>query len=173
MDYSPFVLDIESEKGTNLLSTCRELGIAIVAAMPLGRGMVTADFAAAASDNDTAAAKATGGDKRAATMPRFSDDNRPTNAEVIRQFKAMADKHGCTVSQLALAWLLKQGDDIIPIPGTKRIAYLEQNWEARNVKLTDEDEAEVRKFLEAAELAGGTLPPAFESYNYRDTVEES
>lgn len=167
MDYSPFVRDIENDKGTNLLDTCRELGIAIIAAMPLGRGMVTSTFANGTVDGGN------GTDVRQTTMPRFSDQNRPKNVGIVKQFGTLAQTHGCSVSQLALAWLLHQGADIIPIPGTKKIEFLEENWEARNIQLSGEEEAATRKFVEAAEVAGNTLPPAFESYNYVNTIEES
>lgn len=168
LDYSPFNLEVEREKGTNLLATCRELGVAVVAAMPLGRGMVTSNFA-----DDAVGKTADGTDVRHSTMPRFSEENRETNIKIVQQFRDLATKHGCTTSQLALAWLLKQEDDVIPIPGTKRINYLEENWEARTIQLTDADEKEIRGFLEAAEVAGNTMPPAFENYNYTNTAEES
>ncbi|KAF2807001.1 Aldo/keto reductase, partial [Mytilinidion resinicola] len=166
MDYSPFVREIENEAGTNILSTCRELGIAVVAAMPLGRGMITSTFAAGKPLGDEK-------DKRPAVMPRFQEGNREKNIQVISQFQAVAEKKGCTVAQLAIAWLLKQGDDVIPIPGTKQLKYLEDNWAALDVKLEDEDEKEIRRFLESAEIAGTALPPAFANHAYVDTAEES
>ncbi|EED22182.1 oxidoreductase, putative [Talaromyces stipitatus ATCC 10500] len=91
-------------------------------------------------------------------LPRFSAENAPTNTVTVNQFKAFADRKGCTVAQLALAWLLKRGDDIFPIPGTK-IKYLEENWAAQGISLSDEEEAEIDTFLESATIAGGTLPP--------------
>ncbi|KAH6666353.1 putative aldo-keto reductase [Halenospora varia] len=166
VDYSAFVLEIENSKGTNLLATCRELGVAVVAAMPLGRGMITSTFANNQPVGDNQ-------DKRPLAMPRFQDGNREKNAKVMAQFTALADKRGCTLAQLAIAWLLKQGNDIIPIPGTKRIKYLEENWKSLEVHLTSEDEAEIRRFVEAAEVSGGPMPPAFEHYVYTDTAEES
>ncbi|KAF2498732.1 Aldo/keto reductase [Lophium mytilinum] len=166
VDYSPFVLEIESDVGTNILSTCRELGIAVVAAMPLGRGMITSTFAAGKPTGDEK-------DKRPVVMPRFQEGNRAKNIQVVSQFQAVAEKRGCTVAQLALAWLLKQGDDVIPIPGTKRLKYLEENWAAVDIKLSDEDEKEIRRFLETADIAGTALPPAFANHAYVDTAEES
>jgi aryl-alcohol dehydrogenase-like predicted oxidoreductase len=68
---------------------------------------------------------------------------------------------------------LKQGDGIIPILGTKKLKYLEENWTALDVHLTDEEEAEIRHFLETAEVAGNTMHPQFEHYNFADTVEEA
>jgi aryl-alcohol dehydrogenase-like predicted oxidoreductase len=165
VDYSPFVLAIEGLAGTDLLATCREFGVAVVAAMPLGRGMVTKTFADGKDNGDSI-------DKRPHVMPRFMKGNREKNVEIIGQFRSLAEKKGCTTSQLALAWLLKQGDDIIPIPGTKQLAYLEENCAAINVHLTDEDVAEVRQFVEAAEIAGHTLPAAYADFDFRNTAEE-
>lgn len=166
MDYSPFALEIEGPEGTDILATCRELGVTIVAAMPLGRGMLTSTFEKGEPVGDSK-------DKRVLVMPRFMEENREKNIKVVGQFKALADKKGCTLPQLALAWLAKQGDDIIPIPGTKRLKYLEENWASLDVHLTDEEEKEVRKFVETAEIVGTVLPPQFKDYNFRDTAEET
>jgi aryl-alcohol dehydrogenase-like predicted oxidoreductase len=166
MEYSAFVLDIEGAAGTDLLATCRELGVAVVAYSPLGRGLLTGAFSTA----DSVAGEA---DSRPTNFPRFSAENIDANAKLVKKFSALADKKGCSTSQLALAWLLKQGDDIIPIPGTKKIKYLEENWGALEVKLTDEDEAEIRKFVETAEIAGGRYLDSMTALTYGDTVEES
>jgi aryl-alcohol dehydrogenase-like predicted oxidoreductase len=165
-DYSPFVLEIEGPTGTDLLATCRELGVAVVAAMPLGRGLLTSTFASGDSVGDAK-------DMRPRVMPRFLEANRDQNVKLVNQFKAFADKKECSIAQLALAWVLRQGDDIIPIPGTKKIKYLEENWGALDVHLTDEEDMEVRRFVESADIAGNPLPPQFQDYAYRDTVEES
>ena len=166
MDYSPFVTEIEGPEGTDLLATTRKLGIACVAAMPLGRGMITSTFASGSSIGDSL-------DKRPLVMPRFQEANRKHNEQVMKDFEGVAKKKGITIAQLALAWLLKQGDDIIPIPGTKRFQYLEENWKAGDVDITDEEEKEVRKFVGDNEVKGATLPPAFKDYNYRDTADEN
>ena len=163
-DYSPFVLDPENEKGTNLIPTCRELGVAFFAAMPLGRGLITPAFASGTLADD-------GKDVRPRLMPRFLAENRERNAGTVSSFQSLAEAKGCTAPQLSLAWLLRQGDDIFPIPGTKRVAYLEQNWAALDVKLSDEDVAEIRAFLEGAEIAGSAMPPGFEKYGYVNTRE--
>lgn len=134
--------------------------------MPLGRGILTSTFASGESLGDSK-------DIRPVVMPRFLEGNRQKNVELVSQFKKLADKKGCTTAQLAIAWLLKQGDDIIPIPGTKRLKYLEENWASIEIQLTEEEEAEVRRFAESAEIAGGALPPAYEGFNFRDTVEEA
>jgi hypothetical protein len=109
---------------------------------------------------------------RPKVMPRFQPGNRGANVALVSQFQDPAATEHCTVAQLSFAWLLKQGYDIIPIPGTKKLKYLEGNWGALDVGLSDEDEQEVRSFLEMVEIAGRPMPKAFESYNYRDTAEE-
>lgn len=157
--------DIETATGHNLLAVCRELGVAIVAVAPLGRGILTAKF----GNGDVAFDQT---DARPRAMPRFQGDNLQTNIQLARRFAGFADKKGCTVTQLALAWLLKQGDDIFPIPGTKQIKYLEDNWHALDVKLSDEEAAEIREFAESVEIAGPAAPPKYQSYIYRDTKEE-
>lgn len=164
--YSVFTRDIESEAGTNLLPACRELGVALVVAAPLGRGLLTSTFSKGEAVGDSK-------DFRPQVMPRFQEGNREQNVKIVAKFKALADKKGCTVSQLALAWLLKQGDDIFPTPGTKQIKYMEENWGALDVNLTDEEEKDIRGFGEANEFAGWHNPPQFASYLFRDTKEES
>ncbi|KAI5458526.1 NADP-dependent oxidoreductase domain-containing protein [Mariannaea sp. PMI_226] len=165
-EYSPFVLDVEGPKGTHLLETCRELGVTLVCATPLGRGMLTSTFASGEAVGDEK-------DLRPRVMPRFSDENRETNVKIMSQFKALAEKKGCTITQLALAWLMKQGNDVIPIPGTKRIKYLEENWASLDVHLTDEDDKELRQFMESTQIAGHYMPDQFSHYSYRDTKEEA
>lgn len=128
--------------------------------------MITSTFARGENPGDE-------NDQRVVLMPRFQEANRGKNVEVINQFKALADGKGCTIAQLSLAWLLKQGGDIIPIPGTKKQKYLEENWAALDVQLTNEEEAKIRKLVESAEIAGTALPPQFADYNFRDTAEEA
>lgn len=166
VEYSAFMLDIEHEAGKNLLATCRELGVSVVCYSPLGRGMLTSTFA----DNNVTTH---GTDIRSQWIPRFKKENLDANVRIARQFKALADKKGCTASQLALAWLLKQGNDIIPIPGTKKIQYLEENVASAFIQLSDEDEAEVRNFVERAEIAGERHSPEGSSYDYVDTKENA
>ncbi|CAD0093050.1 unnamed protein product [Aureobasidium mustum] len=162
--YSAFELDIENDKGTKLLETCRSLGVAVVAAMPLGRGILTSTFA----DNTPLDAK----DMRPSFMPRFQEGNREKNVEIAKQWRQLAESKKCTSAQLAIAWLLKQGQDILVIPGTKKIKYLEDNCGAVGVDLTQEDVKEIREFAETCGIAGGCLPPNFESFTFSDTVEE-
>ena len=134
-----------------VLPTCRELGIAFVAYSPLGRSLLTGSVKTVA---DIPA-----GDRRR-DHPRFQDANLAKNRELVERLEAMAGDKGCTVGQLVLAWLLAQGDDIVPIPGTKRRARLEENVQAVQVKLSP---AEVRKISDAAPVgaaAGLRYPEA-------------
>jgi aryl-alcohol dehydrogenase-like predicted oxidoreductase len=165
MEYSPFTLDVEGPEGSDLLATCRDLGVAFICYSPLSRGLLTDTFTKIEPITDEK-------DLRWGAFPRFKDGAREANAKLVNEFKEFADKKGCTISQLALAWLLKQGDDIFPIPGTKKMQYLEENFAALDIKLTDEDEAEIRKFVGTHKLEGGRLP---EKYNKGlvDTKEES
>lgn len=158
MEYSPFVLDIERDEGTHILETCRELGIAVVCYSPLGRGLLTTTFKDGAFGSDPT-------DVRAKFFPRLAEENRAANVKLVNEFTALGEKKGCSTSQLALAWLLKQGPDIVPIPGTKKIKYLEENWGALDVVLSDEDEREIRKFVERAEIVGHRLPERFKEGN--------
>jgi len=106
VEYSPFALDIE-HKEIDVLRTCRELGIAIIAYSPLGRGFLTGQLK---SPDDFAE-----GDFRK-FAPKYSKENFPKNLELVRKIEALAKHKGCTPGQLSLAWLLAQGEDVIPIP---------------------------------------------------------
>ena len=166
MEYSPFELAIENEEGTNLLATCRELGVAVVCYSPLGRGLWTGAFTTTASVSGD-------GDSRGQRFPRFSEENIATNLKVFEQYKVIAAKKGCTTAQLSLAWLRKQGEDVITIPGTKRIAALQENWASLKVTLSDEEEAELRKFVQNVHVAGERSVAEFKAYAYVDTKEET
>ena len=114
----------EHEQGS--LAACRELGIGFVAYSPLGRGFLTGRFR---SPGDLAA------DDWRHSSPRFQDANFARNAALADQVAAMAKEKGCRPTQLALAWALARGEDVVPIPGTKRVAYLEENLAAEAVAL--------------------------------------
>lgn len=101
--------------------------------------------------------------------PRFSKENFPKNLKLVEQIGKIADKKGCTKSQLTLAWLMAQGDDIIPIPGTKKIKYLEENMGALKVQLTAEENKEIREAIEAADIHGERYPEAMSSALFGDT----
>jgi aryl-alcohol dehydrogenase-like predicted oxidoreductase len=145
VEYNPWDLSIEGPSGTNLKQTCDELGVAIVAYAPLGRGIITGRYR---SRNDFEP-----GDVRL-TMERFQEENFAKNLVVVDKFREMAEKKGCTPSQLVLAWLTAQGDNVFVIPGTKNTKYLEENIGASKVILSREDEQELRKIVAKAEVKG-------------------
>jgi aryl-alcohol dehydrogenase-like predicted oxidoreductase len=136
-EYSLWTRDVEAE----ILPTCRELGIGFVPYSPLGRGFLSGRFS---SPEDLDA-----GDFRR-HGPRFTGDNLEANLQLAAKVAEIAESKGCTPAQLALAWVLAQGDDIVPIPGTKRREYLEQNAAALDVELTAEDLARIDAELPSA-----------------------
>ncbi|KAK4693869.1 pyridoxine 4-dehydrogenase, partial [Lecanoromycetidae sp. Uapishka_2] len=161
IEYSPYALDIESPT-IQLLKTCRELGVATVAYSPLGRGMLTGLYTSPADFEE--------GDFRK-YAPRFSEENFPKNLKLADEIGALAKKKGCTAGQLTLAWLMAQGEDIIPIPGTKKIKYLDENVGALHVKLTEEENAAVRKAVEGAEIHGERYPPGMAARLFSESPE--
>ena len=88
------------------------------------------------------------------SIPRFSKENFSKNLQLVDTLRAIADKRNCTSGQLSLAWLMNQGDDIFPIPGTKKIKYLEENMGALSVELTPEEDKQIRQAIERAEVYG-------------------
>jgi aryl-alcohol dehydrogenase-like predicted oxidoreductase len=129
-EYSLWSRDPEQE----ILSTCRELGIGFVAYSPLGRGFLTGQFR---RFEDLSA------DDFRRNSPRWQGQNFQKNLDVLHKVEELAQARHCTPSQLALAWVLAQGDDIVPIPGTKRRKYLEENAAADDIHLTKEDLAHI------------------------------
>jgi aryl-alcohol dehydrogenase-like predicted oxidoreductase len=125
-EYSLWSRDVEDE----ILPTCRELGIGFVPYSPLGRGFLTGEIQ---KFEDLAE------DDYRRFSPRFQGDNFKKNLDLVHKIKEIADEKGCKPSQLALAWLLAQGEDIVPIPGTKRRTYLEENVGALRIVLTEEE----------------------------------
>ena len=125
-EYSLLTRDVEGD----ILNTVRELGITFVPYSPLARGLITATV----SDKDNLAQ-----DDFRRTLPRFDEQHWKNNKELVDDFAEFAASKNCTPAQLALAWVLSQGDDIIPIPGTKRIKYLEENAGAVDIKLSEYD----------------------------------
>lgn len=144
-EYSLWTRDVEAE----VLPTCRELGVSLVAYSPLGRGMLTG---AIAKTDDLAE-----GDFRRAN-PRFQGANMEANQHLVDKVRALAAAKGCTPGQVALAWLLAQGGDILPIPGTKRIKYLEDNVAAAAVTLTAAELAALDAALPPGAAAGERYP---------------
>jgi aryl-alcohol dehydrogenase-like predicted oxidoreductase len=101
--------------------------------------------------------------------PRFSEENFPKNLKLVDALSSISKKKGCTPGQLTLAWLMAQGHDIIPIPGTKRIKYLEENLDAFKVELTKDEEQEIRESVENAEVHGARYPEAMMGSVFADT----
>jgi len=124
-EWSLWTRDLEAE----VVPTARRLGIGLVPFSPLGRGFLTGALAGHSFG---------AGDGRA-RMPRFSDENRAANEAIVAEVAAVAEAHGALPGQVALAWVQQQGDDVVPIPGTKRTTYLEQNVGALDVHLTDDE----------------------------------
>jgi len=149
VEYSPFTLDIEDEK-IGLLKTCRELGITVIAYSPLGRGLLTGRYKSPDDFEE--------GDRRR-VFPRFSKENFPKVLQLTDGLKKIGEKENATASQVALAWLLAQGDDIIPIPGTRKTKYLEENLGALKVHLTPADLQQVRAEALNADAGQGDRYP--------------
>jgi aryl-alcohol dehydrogenase-like predicted oxidoreductase len=138
-EYSVFARDPEAE----ILPTCRELGIGFVAYSPLGRGFLSGRF-----DSPEELAE----DDFRRTQPRFQGEHLEANTRIVAKLREIAAEKEITPAQLALAWVLAQGDDIVPIPGTKRRSYLEENAAAADVELTDDDLSRINE--ELPEVAG-------------------
>ncbi len=137
-EYSLWTRDLEAE----ILPTLRELGIGLVPYSPLGRGFLSGRFKSP-DELDSDDFRRHG--------PRFTGENLEANLELAAKVEQLADQKGVTPAQLALAWVLAQGDDIVPIPGTKRRSYLEQNAGALEVELTDEDLERIDAEIPAAQ----------------------
>jgi aryl-alcohol dehydrogenase-like predicted oxidoreductase len=140
-EYSLWSREVEEA----ILPTVRELGIGFVAYSPLGRGFLTGQFK---TIDDLPA------DDYRRNAPRFQGENFQKNLDLVKKIEELAAAKGCTASQLALAWVLAQGDDIVPIPGTKRIKYLDDNLGAADVRLTADDLAQIDAILPAGAAAG-------------------
>ena len=150
-EYSLWTRDVETE----ILPTCRELGIGFVAYSPLGRGFLTGSIRSleALEENDW---------RR--NLPRFKDGNLGRNLALVEKVEEIAREKGVGVSQVALAWVLSRGEDVIPIPGTKRVKHLETNAAALDIEFTDE---ELERLDEAAPpgVAVGDRYPDMSSVN--------
>ncbi|AIT06364.1 aldo/keto reductase [Sphingomonas taxi] len=140
-EYSLWTRDPEEA----ILPTVRELGIGFVPYSPLGRGFLTGQFR---RPEDIPA------DDYRRDNPRFQGDAFASNLALVTEIETMAQEKGCTAAQLALAWVLAQGDDIVPIPGTKRRRYLEDNIGALDVTLTDDDRARIDRILPPGAATG-------------------
>jgi aryl-alcohol dehydrogenase-like predicted oxidoreductase len=144
-EYSLWSRDPEDD----ILKACKELGIAFVAYSPLGRGFLTGQIKKI-EDFET-------NDYRRFS-PRFQGENFVKNLDLVKKIEAIAERKGCTASQLALAWVMAQGDYIFPIPGTKRLKYLEENAGAVNVKFSKEELEEIEAVAPKGVAAGLRYP---------------
>ncbi|HWZ83807.1 MAG TPA: aldo/keto reductase [Terriglobales bacterium] len=144
-EYSLWTRDPEAE----ILPTCRELGIGFVAYSPLGRGFLTGQFK---KFEDLEA------DDYRRNSPRFQGDNFQKNLDLVKQVELVAREKECEPAQLALAWVLAQGDDVVPIPGTKRRSYLEQNVGALEIDLTIDDIRRLNEVFPLDAAAGQRYP---------------
>ncbi|WJW70239.1 aldo/keto reductase (plasmid) [Candidatus Chlorohelix allophototropha] len=144
-EYSLWARDVEAE----ILPTCRELGIGFVAYSPLGRGLLTGNYKRPEDFEE--------GDYRR-HQPRFQGENFQKNLELVAAVEKLAEEKGAKASQVALAWLLAKGLDIIPIPGTKRQKYLEENMGAIQVKLTEAEVALLENVFKPGVGAGTRYP---------------
>jgi aryl-alcohol dehydrogenase-like predicted oxidoreductase len=144
-EYSIWTRDPEDE----VLPTCRALGIGFVAYSPLGRGFLTGQIK---RFEDLAA------DDYRRHSPRFQGENFRKNLDLVRRIQELAAKKGCTASQLALAWVLSRGNDIVPIPGTKRRKYLEENLKTLEVVIAPEELRQIEEAAPKNAVAGARYP---------------
>lgn len=141
-EYSLWTRDVESE----ILPTCRELGIGFVPYSPLGRGFLTGRIKSVGDLDES--------DFRRKTHPRFQPENLARNLRLVEAVEKLAAEKKCAPSQLALAWCLAQGNDIVPIPGTKKVRYLRENVQALDVLLTTEEVRKIGEAVPAGAAAG-------------------
>jgi aryl-alcohol dehydrogenase-like predicted oxidoreductase len=139
------------DPGEDTIAACRALGVSYVAYSPLGRGLLSATIKRTADIPE---------DDRRRQHPRFQDANLEHNMALVGRIAEMAEEKRCTPSQLALAWVLAQGEDIVPIPGTKRLEYLEENLGALAVTLTRDDLARLDEAMPRGAAKGGRYPEA-------------
>ncbi|KAJ5494098.1 Aldo/keto reductase subgroup [Penicillium fimorum] len=154
-----FALDIESTTA-NLLKTCRELGIAVVAYSPVGRGILTGEIRSPADIPE--------GDFRC-VAPKYSEENFPKILELVNGLKAVAQVHGSTPAQVAIAWLLAQGPDIFPIPGTRSPKRVDENTASAPLELTDKEVQVIRDLVERTEIVGTRYPAMIMGNIFADT----
>lgn len=156
-EYSLWTRDIEAE----VLPTCRELGISLVAYSPLGRGFLTGQYKDAATISSP-------GDRRG-VFPRFQGDNLSANSHWLGKIEAKATSLNCTPAQLALAWVLAKGNDVVAIPGTRKVHRLEENLGALKLKLTPQDIAELDQLADPDAVTGQRYP----EFSMTSTMVES
>ncbi|PHU13852.1 putative aldo-keto reductase 1 [Capsicum chinense] len=153
LEYSLWTREIEED----VIPLCRELGIGIVAYSPLGHGFF----------GGKAVTESLPEGSMMAALPRFNEQNLEKNKVLYTRFANLAAKHGCTPPQLALAWVMHQGDDVIPIPGTTKIKNLNDNIQSVGVKLTPEDLKEITDTIPISEVFGERDHAVISKYDYR------
>jgi len=146
-EYSLWTRDVEAE----ILATCRDLGIGFVAYSPLGRGFFASRFKSAADFGEADYRK---------NHPRFQDENLQKNLKLLERIETMAREKKCQPVQLALAWVLAQGNDIVPIPGTKKRTYLEENIRAMEIELSAADLKSLDEAIPPGATSGARYPAA-------------
>ncbi|CBF84388.1 hypothetical protein AN9051.2 [Aspergillus nidulans FGSC A4] len=162
VEYSPFTLDIEDPR-VALLETCRELGVAVVAYSPVGRGLLTGRYVTRESITK---------DFFLSVLPRYSEENFPAIQRLYESIKDVAEKKGVTPTQATLAWLLAREPFVIPIPGTRSIKYLVENTASAQIQLTDDENRRITEAANATKLVGARYPAGFpENYEFGTTPE--
>ncbi|KAF5318655.1 hypothetical protein D9619_010985 [Psilocybe cf. subviscida] len=171
VEYSPFCLEIEDPK-VGLIKACRELGITVVAYAPLGKGMLTGLYKCHEDIPATDFRRLLPKVPEAPIYCRFSNENFPNILKLVEVLQTIGQKHNATAGQITLAWLLAQGPEIIPLPGTKTVKYLEENVGAFNVHLSDGDIQQIREVAAHCNASSvGDRYPAFAMpYLMVDTV---
>ncbi|KAH8806688.1 Aldo/keto reductase [Flagelloscypha sp. PMI_526] len=164
VEYNPFSIDIERED-IGLLQTCRELGIALVAYSPVGRGLLSGQINSPADFDEQ--------DWRR-LVPRYSEENFPRIMKVTETLKSIGEKHNASSTQVDLAWLVAQGtpgSPVIPIPGTRKTKYVKENQDSANIKLSKEEIEAIRKVAEEADKAavGDRYPEGMKETLFVDT----
>ncbi|GAM37016.1 hypothetical protein TCE0_022r06571 [Talaromyces pinophilus] len=160
VEYSPFALEIESQE-INLLATCKELGVAVVAYSPLGRGFLTGQLKSIDDlDQDDFRRK----------VPRYWPENFHHNVALVQELEKFAKQKGCTTSQLVLAWLMKQWDMVIPIPGTTKWENFTENMGSLQVDLSDDEARKMRNVIEKAGVVGDRYPDGWARTLFADTA---
>jgi aryl-alcohol dehydrogenase-like predicted oxidoreductase len=155
-EWSLWTRDLEQE----VVGVARELGIGIVPYSPLGRGFLTGAITSRDQFGD---------DDFRRTSPRFDEENLAANLRIVDGVRAMAEEKSTTAARLALAWVLARGRDVVPIPGTKRRRYLEDNVAAADLQLTDDDLARLEQLAPPGAAAGSRYRGA---YSYGESPEK-
>ncbi|XP_047053113.1 probable aldo-keto reductase 1 isoform X2 [Lolium rigidum] len=152
-EWSLWTRDIEED----IIPLCRELGIGIVPYSPLGRGFFAGRAAVESIPSESLLSK----------HPRYTGENLEKNKVLYTRLEILSTKYGCSAAQLALAWVLHQGEDVVPIPGTTKVKNLDDNIGAVNVKLSKQDLEEISAAFPAGEVAGSRLMGILEPYSWR------